>query len=85
MICEDEIKLFINIRESNLQDFIDKVAFAVLTMLSFLGCFAWASISFFLLTGLFIALLIPYIRHYYILENGVQKLYEYYDCLQHSI
>jgi len=61
------------------------VTFAVLTMISFLGCFVWAGISFFLLTGLFMALLIPYIRHYYILENGVQKLYEYYDCLQHSI
>lgn len=24
-------------------------------------------------------LLIPYIRHYFVLENGVQKLYEYYD------
>lgn len=34
--------------------------------------------------ALFIALLvllIPYIRHYYILENGTQKLYEYYDIL----
>ena len=26
-------------------------------------------------------LLIPYIFHYYRLENGVQKLYEYYDKL----
>lgn len=61
------------------------VTFALLTLISFLGCFAWPGISFFLLTGLFIILLIPYIKHYYILENGVQKLYEYYDCLKHSI
>ena len=32
-----------------------------------------------LLCLMFFVLLIPYIRHYYILENGVQKLYEYYD------
>ena len=30
---------------------------------------------------LFLVLLIPYIFHYYRLENGVQKLYEYYDKL----
>lgn len=30
---------------------------------------------------LFLILLIPYIYHYYILENGVQKLYTYYDKL----
>ena len=33
------------------------------------------------LSLLFLVLLIPYIRHYYLLENGVQKLYEYYDAL----
>jgi hypothetical protein len=34
------------------------------------------------LTALFVALLIlliPYIRHYYLLENGVQKMYKQYD------
>lgn len=30
---------------------------------------------------LFFSLLIPYIYHYYILENGVQTLYSYYDKL----
>ena len=31
---------------------------------------------------LFLVLLIPYIHHYYILENGVQKLYQCYDSLK---
>ena len=31
---------------------------------------------------MFFVLLIPYIRHYYILENGVQRLYEYYDQIR---
>lgn len=30
---------------------------------------------------LLLILLIPYIGHYYRLENGVQKLYDYYDLL----
>jgi hypothetical protein len=28
---------------------------------------------------LLLALLIPYISHYYFLENNTQKLYKYYD------
>jgi len=55
------------------------LTFAVFTMLSFFGCMAWPGISTFLLLGLLLVLLIPYIRHYFVLENGVQKLYEYYD------
>ena len=39
------------------------------------------SLVLFLLMFAFLVLLVPYIRHYYILENGVQKLYEYYDRL----
>ncbi len=30
----------------------------------------------------FMILLVPYIRHYFILENGVQKLYKYYDTIR---
>ena len=32
-----------------------------------------------ILLGLLIVLLIPYIFHYYALENGVQRMYEQYD------
>lgn len=48
----------------------------------------FASLSLFLLTdflpmtaafALFLILLVPYIFHYYRLENGVQKLYGLYD------
>ena len=52
---------------------------AVVTLLSVLGCLAWPGILTFLLAGLLLVLLIPYIIHYFILENGVQKLYKYYD------
>lgn len=55
------------------------VTFAILTVMSVLGFVATAQIGLLILTGMFLVLLIPYIRHYYILENGVQKLYQYYD------
>lgn len=57
------------------------VAFALLLMLSLLGSCLCPGWSWFILTGLLLVLLIPYIRHYYILENGVQKLYQFYDYL----
>lgn len=58
------------------------VIFALLTMLSILGAAFLQQISMFLLTILFLVLLAPYIMHYYLLENGVQKLYTYYDKLR---
>lgn len=55
------------------------ITFALLTMLAILGVMAQPQPALFILILLLIILLIPYIRHYYILENGVQKLYRYYD------
>lgn len=55
------------------------VTFAILTILSILGTLVIEQPALFVLTLLLLVLLIPYIRHYYILENGVQKLYQYYD------
>ena len=55
------------------------VTFAILTILSVLASLLLVQLGLFLLTALLVVLLVPYIRHYYILENGVQKLYEYYD------
>lgn len=57
------------------------VTFAILTMLSVFCCFFYQSAGLYLLILLLLVLLVPYIRHYYILENGVQALYEYYDRL----
>lgn len=35
----------------------------------------------YILMVLLVVLLAPYIKHYYLLENGVQKMYVYYDAL----
>ena len=57
------------------------VTFAMLTIVSVLGCVLAPQPSLFVLVALLLVLLVPYIRHYYILENGVQKLYICYDRL----
>jgi len=57
------------------------VLFALLTVLSILAFLALEQIGLLALSILLLVLLVPYIRHYYILENGVQKLYTYYDKL----
>ena len=57
------------------------VTFALLTILTLFTCLFYQSIGIYLLMLLLLVLLLPYIKHYYILENGVQKLYRYYDEL----
>ena len=57
------------------------VLFAVLTVGVALFCVADPGIPMFLLFGALLILLVPYIMHYYLLENGVQKMYEQYDEL----
>ncbi len=58
------------------------VLFALLAVMSILGSLIIQELVVLLLCFMFFVLLIPYIRHYYILENGVQKLYEYYDKIR---
>jgi hypothetical protein len=57
------------------------LAFALLTMLSFIFLFFNPTIPTSILTGLFFILLIPYIFHYHFLENSVQEMYKQYDKL----
>lgn len=63
------------------------VIFAVLTMMSICMAFALMAlglqggIGWLGVTAVLMVLLIPYVRHYYILENEVQKMYGQYDTL----
>jgi hypothetical protein len=57
------------------------LAFAILTMLSFIFLFINPTIPTAILTGLFFILLVPYIFHYHFLENSVQEMYKQYDKL----
>lgn len=58
------------------------VTFAMLTIVAVVGFLISEQTELIALIVLLLVLLVPYIRHYYILENGVQKLYTFYDELQ---
>lgn len=58
------------------------VLFALLTVITLLANLFLQQPLLLVLSLLFLVLLVPYIKHYYLLENGVQKLYEYYDILE---
>lgn len=57
------------------------ILFALLSVGGIFFYVAYPELPIFLLDVLFFALLIPYVMHYYGLENGVQALYEVYDRL----
>lgn len=60
------------------------VTFAILTLISIVASLVICQPALFILTLLFLVLLIPYIMHYYTLENEVQKMYTQYDkILEH--
>ncbi|MCH5274937.1 MAG: hypothetical protein J1E65_03790 [Lachnospiraceae bacterium] len=57
------------------------VTFAILEMLALFLFMLCPGIAVFCLVVIILVLLVPYIRHYYILENEVQKMYRQYDAL----
>ena len=64
------------------------VTFALLEMLAILLSVIADSLFSLVLPVVILILLVPYIRHYYILENEVQKMYVQYDRilrLQHKV
>lgn len=57
------------------------VLFAIGTFMTIFTYLIVNNLGLLLLALLLIVLLIPYIKHYYLLENGVQKMYKQYDKL----
>ena len=55
------------------------ILFSLLLMSMIIVSFFYATIQSLALTLLLLCLEIPYIRHYYILENNTQKLYRIYE------
>lgn len=58
------------------------LAFALFFLLSLFMALILKELGILILTGLFLVLLVPYIRHYYFLENSVQELYTIYYKLE---
>ena len=89
-ILEEHLTQVAFFQHERLIHLIVTVLFAVLETMSILGTVILAAmesgnIAMTLLTILLLVLLIPYIRHYYILENEVQKMYFQYDKLLEKI
>lgn len=55
------------------------VVFAIMTLISIFYLNMTENPIMILLVFAFLILLIPYIKHYYLLENSVQRMYEQYD------
>lgn len=55
------------------------LAFALFEAMAFAGAMVSGMAAVYILAAAVLALLIPYIIHYYFLENGTQRLYELYD------
>ena len=58
------------------------VLFALMTTMVFLYTFHNFTIPLLLLLILLMGLLVPYIKHYFVLENSVQDMYEQYGKMQ---
>ena len=58
------------------------MTFAILTVVTLMTICITGYLPLAALMLLLLILLVPYIRHYYILENGTQTLYRYYDSLE---
>lgn len=55
------------------------LTFAILTVTSVLAIVISGYLPLAALAILLLVLLVPYVAHYYLLENGVQKMYTQYD------
>lgn len=58
------------------------LGFAVFFLISLFMSLTVGGVGLYILTVLFLVLLVPYIKHYYFLENSVQKMYLIYNQLE---
>ena len=89
-VMEEHLTQIAFFQHERLVHLIVTVTFAILEILSIIGTVILAAmeqgnIALSIMTILLLVLLIPYIRHYYILENEVQKMYNQYDELLQKI
>lgn len=83
--AEEERKHLIQIQffmHERLVHEIIMVLFALSTILVFIETVRTAEILFAVLLVTLLILLVPYIMHYYVLENSVQYMYEQYDEME---
>ena len=65
--------------------FLVTILFALLMFMSLIAFFISQNTGMLASAVLMLILLVPYIAHYYFLENGVQRLYKIYDEVNNKI
>ena len=79
---EEHLVQVVFFQHERLIHLIVTVTFALLEMLAIVLSVISDSLFTLLLPVVILILLVPYIRHYYILENEVQKMYGQYDRMR---
>ena len=78
-IIEDHLIKIQFYQHERLVHFLVTMLFAILFLITFLFSLSNPSFGLILLDIMFLLLLVPYIFHYYKLENSVQYMYKQYD------
>lgn len=84
-LCIEHEKQLAYFMHERLVHLLVTLTFAILAFVTFFMAIMNFSIGMIVLFFAFLILLIPYIMHYYLLENSVQYMYRQYDRLQQLI
>ena len=84
-LCIEHEKQLTYFMHERLVHLLVTLTFAILAFVTFFMAVMNFSIGIIVLFFAFLILLIPYIMHYYLLENSVQYMYRQYDRLQQLI
>lgn len=78
-ILEEHLVQISFFQHERLVHLIVTMTVALLTLISLVAGIMTAVLGLYALTAMFAVLLVPYILHYYTLENEVQRMYSQYD------
>ena len=84
-LCIEHEKQLAYFMHERLVHLLVTLTFAILAFVTFFMAVMNFSMGMIVLFFAFLILLIPYIMHYYLLENSVQYMYRQYDRLQQFI
>ena len=84
-LCIEHEKQLAYFMHERLVHLLVTLTFAILAFVTFFMAVMNFSMGMIVLFFAFLILLIPYIMHYYLLENSVQYMYRQYDRLQQLI
>lgn len=84
-MCRELLQRIIFYQHERLIHLIVTMSFGVFFMLSLIMYISQSGAGLLVLTVLFLVMLSAYIKHYYFLENSVQKMYLYYYRIGESV